>query len=433
MLTTTSTTRFLIVLILLYGTLLIYASLMPFTFNVQVNLHQQLLYKFWSYWPFNPFGRISGSDLLSNLVLYFPLGFLLTTYSALTKNRSTKITILTALAICFSLSMSIEFVQIFIVNRVSSATDLLLNSISGLCGATVGAYLGKRYFNDFINWIQQRWHQWPLDIFTLLLIMLLCADAFAPFLPTIKLSQVWHSLKRSHIDPIGGFSLHPWHWWLMIRILPVHLLTIMLAFWNADDTRKGHWMQAACLTSGIVLGLELIKPMIATRDINVANVIASAIGAFMVLISGAWIRQLSRKNILNLAILCTFSYTLYLGWLPFNFNWNLQAAAHKLPTTIKALLPLYDYAMGATLDHARLFVQNITLSAILIFLLRLRYHTFANNRNRIYFALISGMLIGIMQEGGQLFMLSRTPSMTDIYCFMIGGYLSTKMPHNNKL
>lgn len=416
------------VLIWLYASLLVYASLMPFALNTDVDLHRQLTHNFWSYWPFNPFGRISGSDVASNLVLYFPLGFLLATYGALTKQRATAITVLIALALCFSLSMGIEFLQIFIVNRVSSATDLLLNSISGLTGALAGIYLGRQYFNDISNWIEQRWQQWPLDIFTLLLLMLLCADALSPFLPTINLAQVWHSLKRSHINPIGGFALHPWHWWLMIKLLPFHLLTLMLAFWNGADNRKQRWLQAAWLTTIIVIVLELTKPMIATRDINIANVIASAAGAFMAIPIAPWTGQLSRKSILNLASAATLGYILYLGWYPFNFNWSLQGAFHKLPNTIRALLPLYDYAMGATLDHVRLFVQNITLSTILIFLLRLRYSCFDSNRNKIYLALLTGLVIGVLQEGGQLFMLSRTPSMTDIYCYMFGGWLAMQIP-----
>jgi VanZ family protein len=407
---------------------------MPFTLVSPLGLKEHFLHQFWSHWPFNPAERISGSDLISNLALYLPLGFLLATRTTLTKNTSTMATILRALIICSTLSLGIELLQHFIINRVPSASDWLFNSLSGLAGAAAGAVLGQRYFDNAIIWIRQRWEQSPLDILTLLLLLLLCADALAPFLPTIKLSQVWRSLKRSHFDLREGFALHPWHWWIMIKVQTFHLLSLMIAFWNGAAQNQRHRAQVACITTIFALGLELMKPMIDTRDINMANVVASSAGAFLILITGpAIVTRISRKNILSLAIISLLCYLLYLGWAPFDFHWNLQVAKHKLPINLKELLPLYHYAMGATLEHARLFTQSIILAGILVYLLRIRYTWFNLNTNIIYLALLIGVVIGILQEGGQLFLFTRTPSMTDIYCFMTGAYLGTKVPINKRL
>jgi len=434
MLETTPNSRFLIILILLYSALLIYASLMPFTWVESINFQQTFHHDFWSDWPFNSHRRISGSDFVSNLALYMPLGFLLATQITLSNRTSRKTTIILVLIFCGGLSLGIECLQTFIVNRVPSASDWLLNSISGLVGAIAGIIFGHKYFYRVTAWLTDRWQHWPLDIFTLLLLMLLCADALSPFLPTIKLSQVWRSLKRSHFDLVDGFSQHPWHWWIMVKIQTFHLISLMLSFWNGAKQHQRHWVKFACITVLLALGMELMKPMIASRTINVANVIASNLGSFLVVITGPLlITRISRKSILTLAILSILSYLLYLGWTPFNFNWELQSAKQKLPNNLKELLPLYHYAMGATMEHARLFVQNITLSAILVYLLRLRYDSFNSHENGIYFALLTGLIVGILQEGGQFFLVNRTPSMTDIYCFLIGGYLGTKIPRNDKL
>lgn len=431
---TTSNSRFLIILILLYSALLIYASLMPFTWVESINLEHTFQRDFWSDWPFNSHRRISGSDFVSNLALYIPLGFLLATHITLTNRTSRKTTIFIVLIVCGGLSLGIECLQTFIVNRVPSASDWLLNSTSGLVGALSGIIFGQKYFYRAATWLTDRWQHWPLDIFTLLLIMLLFADTLSPFLPTIKLSQIWRSLKRSHFDLLDGFSQHPWHWWVMVKMQTFHLLSLMLSFWNGAQQHQRRWVKIACMTALLALCMELMKPMIATRTINIANIISSNVGSFLLVITGPIvITRISRKTILNLAILSIISYMLYLGWTPFNFHWELQSVKQKLPDSLKELLPLYHYAMGATMEHARLFVQNITLSGILIYLLRLRYDIFDSHKNKIYFALITGVIIGVLQEGGQLFLINRTPSMTDIYCFMIGGYLGTKIPRNDTL
>jgi glycopeptide antibiotics resistance protein len=69
--------------VLIYGGMLIYASLMPYDFMTEVNLKDLLYHNAWDHWPFNPKARISGSDLVSNLALYVPLGFLLATRCSL--------------------------------------------------------------------------------------------------------------------------------------------------------------------------------------------------------------------------------------------------------------------------------------------------------------------------------------------------------------
>ena len=57
--------KLLNILALLYGLLLIYASLMPFNFATGPDAIQNLD-RIWSYWPINPEARISGSDVVSN-------------------------------------------------------------------------------------------------------------------------------------------------------------------------------------------------------------------------------------------------------------------------------------------------------------------------------------------------------------------------------
>lgn len=414
-----SSQKRLTVLTLLYGGLLLYASLMPYDFMEQANL-PRLWHSAWNQWPFNPRARLSASDLLSNLVLYIPLGFLLASrcrMAYLSPFKSLAITILT----CSLLSCGIELLQGLTISRTMSATDWVSNSFSGFLGAAAGARHGAAIWSKVVDWIDRRFQSHPLDIFTLAFMGLLAADALAPFLPTISPSQVWRNLKQSHFYPLEGLAQHPWHWWLVGRVLIYATLTFLLASWKGADAPYRKWRRAIPVAFFFMLGLELAKIFIASRSFNIANVFTSTTGIIAAALAlPIFFGRLSRNRKLNLAILALAGYGLYLAWTPFDFAWDLAQLRQKFPALIE-LLPFYHYAMGASLNHARLFVQHIALMTGLIYFLRLRFTEFDENRSKLLLAVTIAIIAGLMQEGGQLFLPDRTPSMTDIYCLMIGA------------
>lgn len=426
--------KLLTILVLLYGGLLIYASLMPYNFTSSVDLSQLFHVRIWNYWPFNPWARFSGSDFLSNLVLYVPLGFLLATRLCFTRIGRLMSFGLTAL-VCSCLSAGIETLQGLTISRIPSATDWVLNSVSGLLGAGVGVAQGRPLWGRTTSWLKDRWHSHPLDIVTLSYMVLLTADALSPFLPTILLSQVWRNLENSHFGIAEGLAQHPWHWWLITRALMYLILTFLLAAWGGTGHRRRAWGKAMFLAMFFSLGLELMKPMIDSRVINVANIVIAAAGAALAAGMGSLCAdRLSRRRKLDLAILALLGYECYLAWTPFNFIWALEPALRKLPSAVE-LLPLYHYAMGASLNHVRLFVQAIVLQGILIYLLRMRFFRFDQCQARLALAVLLAAVLGLILEGGQLFLPSRTPAMTDVYCFMIGaacGALLPRMHHRTE-
>jgi VanZ family protein len=261
---------------------------------------------------------------------------------------------------------------------------------------------------------------------------LLTADALTPFLPTIQLSQVWGSLKRSHFSILEGLSLHPWHWWLTTRLLVYMVLTFLLAVWNRSATRDRRWGKALLLTTLFAVSLEFVKPMIVSRSINLANIAISVLGIILAILIGPRLAdRLSRRRKLDAAIVALLVYLFYLAWTPFSFVWNEDLFRQKLPAPIE-LLPFYHYAMGSTLNHARLFVQSVAVQGILVYLLRMRFEWFEHNRFRLALALMLVVMLGLLQEGGQMFLPTRVPSMTDIYCFMIGGALGSMLPRSRQ-
>lgn len=403
-----------------YAVLLIYASLMPFDFSFESERYGQYKF-FWSYWPFNPGARISGSDVLSNLVLYTPLGWMIMVRLRLS-NFNPIFSLAASGIICSLISIFVEMLQIYTVSRVASGSDCLLNSISGLAGGFCGLAAGEKMWISGIDRLKDNWQQKPTVIAALILAGLTAADAMSPFMPTILLKQVGRNFKRSLFSMDLGFAVHPWHWWLLKVGLFYACLTLLFSSCVKNNSRCLRIVQAVFIAGLFCFCLEVGKLFIVSRFFNTANVISGWLGC----IGGLAIGLLSgkRKNIdkLNWGIGLTLLYIFYLGWFPFDFNWRIEHIPARLPSML-TLLPLYDYAMGASLNHARLFLQSIFLSALLVYLLKIRLGWFQRKTYGVWAAALFCAVLGILQEGGQIFLSSRHPSMTDIYCFAAGGYL----------
>lgn len=109
-----------------YALLIVYGSLYPFSGW----LPAEDVFAFLSgHWP----RYIIRSDVITNILVYLPLGLLLA--RALRYRLRPAGAIFTATLICLLLSFAMESLQALLPERVSSRLDLLLNGLGGLGGA----------------------------------------------------------------------------------------------------------------------------------------------------------------------------------------------------------------------------------------------------------------------------------------------------------
>ncbi|MCK5826533.1 MAG: VanZ family protein [Desulfuromusa sp.] len=283
-------------LTLSYFLLLVYASLMPYDFNFATDF-KWALNRALSHWPINPHARVSGSDILSNLILYIPLGFLI---AAQLNNKWTSWfkCCFFAFVFCSLTSLAVETAQAATFSRTASVTDWVMNSLSGFIGSYIGARYGQWSWHKSCDWISRRWQHSPLDIFTLLFAALIAADALAPFLPTLLLSQVWRSIKSSKFNIINGFSQHPWHWWLVNHIFVYMVLTILALHWGGQNKKQRSRLHAATICFLFAAVLELGKLFIASRVMNLSNLLANWVGILLaILVLKFWRLYLQRTVI----------------------------------------------------------------------------------------------------------------------------------------
>jgi len=161
-----------------YAAFIMYASLSPF-FGWQ----EQGL-EFWAVLT-SPLGlTYTGFDALSNLLAYFPFGMLL----ALTLRTyfGSERSVLLATLLAMALSVTMEYLQMYLPSRTSSNADILANSFGALGGALLAVSIAERaWFVRVTQWrIGLFRHGAGVD-FGLALVMLWMFAQINPSLPML--------------------------------------------------------------------------------------------------------------------------------------------------------------------------------------------------------------------------------------------------------
>lgn len=420
-----STVRLLSILCGAYVLLLFYASLMPFDFTVDQAWVDAQLRRAWQFWPFERVLHTSRADMLSNVMLYVPLGLLVAARLALNPRRPRWVALLTGVAVCGAASLLVELGQVFSTSRIASATDFLMNLAGGSAGAAAGALLGARGWLALTARIHRRHAERPLALVAALLLVVLAVDAVYPLLPTLDVGTIKHNLKDSVVSLESGFSRHPWHHWVVRRVGVYGVLTLLLGASMQRATRQ-RWIKAAVLVVCFATAAEVVKPFIVSRNANAANVVSSAGGALLGLVLGpVLVGRLSPRLKVLLPVTLLAGYLVYVEWTPFVFTWDPSRVADRMPTGAE-WLPLYHYAMGGRAEDVRLFLRTIVIVGTLTYAVMCRWRRDAesNRSGAILKAALLAGCFGLFLEVGQFF-LDRVPSTTDVFCFAVGGGLGS--------
>ena len=193
-------------LALLFAAMILYASLYPFE---GWQWPGDALWSFlWAPWP----RYWTGFDVVSNLVGYVPLGFLLAL--GLLRSGWGRWAWLIAVLLPLTLSLLVEVVQHFLPRRVPSNLDLVLNVCGGLLGAS--SAWGLERLGGLRRWTQFRrdWFE-PEAHGSLVLLALWPFALLYPASVPFGLGQVWERLE----DLLVAFLTEtPFLEWVPMRI-----------------------------------------------------------------------------------------------------------------------------------------------------------------------------------------------------------------------
>jgi len=177
------------IFLMLYLLFIVYGSLFPLT---GWRLSQQDI---WTVWMAGWSGRVSGSDLLTNILVYIPLGFLLALNVPAKAGFAARALFSVVLGTILSITM--EYLQMFLPGRTSSFLDVLLNSFSSCCGALCvwgqdeRSTIGKR-----LSALRHKWfNDGRITDAGLILLGAWGLMQLAPFVPSLDVGDIKKGLK----------------------------------------------------------------------------------------------------------------------------------------------------------------------------------------------------------------------------------------------
>lgn len=243
-----------------YACLIIYVSLYPFTgWHAAIN----------GWWSFDPsvYRHISRSDVLANVLLYLPFGFLF----ALRRGLRALPLILVA---AFAISLGVETTQACIPGRVSSALDLGTNVIGAALGAVAatslrwpgfvgGRFLMARVQTDRIAWLGVA----ALVAWT--------SAQLIPFVPSIDVSTLRHGLRLLWYALHGTQPIRGWR--IFVYVVATASLTVCgaAALRTARANLPAAWLLAVLPIKVLVIGRQLSAEALVGTAVGVAVGIAA--------------------------------------------------------------------------------------------------------------------------------------------------------------
>lgn len=174
-------------LALIYAALIVFASLFPFDgwrsqgVDPLVFLLAKIPPPYWTWF-----------DVNTNIAGYAPFGFLMAL--AMLRSGWSRGAVPIAFLVGTLLSLSMEFIQIYLPRRVPSNMDLVLNSAGTLLGALVAALLEKLGAIDRWSQFRERWFVPQARGALVLLAMWPVALLFPASVPLV-LGQMWERLE----------------------------------------------------------------------------------------------------------------------------------------------------------------------------------------------------------------------------------------------
>ena len=416
--------RLLTVLCTVYALLLLYASLVPFDLvAVDEATVADRLDAAWRMWPVEPQVPVGRLDAIINVLLYVPLAGLIVTRWRLTDALPRWFAPIGGVVVAMAVSVTAEGGQLFSAARTASVLDVLLNTAGGILGAVIGGLFGPRIWLGLIRGYRRHRHERPMALVAAVMLVFLTIDALSPLIPALPLTHIESNLARSHFTDVRtGLALHSWHHWIVARGGLYAVLTVVLGASGAGSPWR-RWLGAAAVALWFALVTEACKPLIASRTANVANVLTAACGCLLgLLVAPVAAARIGQRGRLTAALITMCACIFYVELQPFAFVWDVEAMGAQVPSG-SGWLPLYHYAMGARIEDIRLFVRTLLLAGGLAYLLMLRRQPLVRT-GRLWRAALAGGItgtLGLILELGQFLLPGRVPSVTDVFCFALGG------------
>jgi VanZ family protein len=418
----------------LFGLFAIYGSLVPLDFH-PLPLGEALAR--FSRISYLTLGIGSRADFVSNILLFIPLGFLLSG-ACLVDRRGWVRAALAATGIGlfgFALSVAIEFTQVYFPPRTVSLNDILAETSGALLGVALWSLVGPALTEWLRAFSGER--RRPLLLVRLLAAyaVLFLISQLMPFDITIDLGELAQKYRAGRIVlvPFGHAypSMLAGLWDLgtdALLWMPVGALASI--GWLPSRTRRRPPVAAFAMGVFMVGLVELAQLFIFTRYADVTDLLTGALGIaggiFIVTASVTSGTPAARPSGIRMrpigALLVWLPLLAVYHWAPFDFAISREALREGLRTLW--VVPFRNYYFGSEFHAFTELTRKFLLAAPVGALLRLAVPPSASRAvNRLQhasFVLIALMVFGAL-EAGQIFLPGRIADLTDVMIAVAGA------------
>jgi glycopeptide antibiotics resistance protein len=351
------------------------------------------------------------------------------------------------------LALLLEFLQIFVSNRIVSQRDVFAQALGTLIGLTAWWLVGQ----TMTDWLRghhgARQAGLPAGLQRLRAILTIYAAGWLvsmlqPFELTLSPAMIWRKVKGGGINlvPFGGpFASGADRVWDVISALvsavPLGGLALLMAVSVGARKRRAFALAAGVL---FVSASELVQILVVNRVVDVTDVMTGSLGIWLgiwatdrlatlpatlrdsperpVAVVGGW--AVGRRTLAAVACSVAWSGVLaFYHWKPFAFDLTPAHVRERLQQM--SLLPLrqYQFETGAQLlAQATLKVGlGIPLGLCLAVATADAWREASHGETlRWTLALLMGVLVFGVIEVGQLFLPQRVPDVTDVLWGTIG-------------
>lgn len=416
-------------LALMYALVALFASLLPLNFTpmpleTAVQRFQAALAE--------PVQVDSKSDWASNIMLFIPLGYLMTAALAVDRPRLRFLAALLVVVICGLFSASIEFTQLFFYPRVTSLNDIVAETIGGGLGAlgwlTVGQTLTSWARRDELGLGAG---VFPMELLPCCLLGLVI-DQLLPLDITIQPAELYHKYKEGKVRLAYWL---PWPGWedVALRELPNIFLflpigVLLAGLGGARWRRWSGWWRVLGLGLLLVAGIKFVQLFVRSRNSFAMDVLTNALAILLGWALGLAVRNSGTGSAASKARSVCFAAAAvvwlvvvgFLNWHPFDFSTDLNFGVDRLRNV--PLLPFQDYVSNNYLQGFDQIITRLTVYLPIGLILPLAFG-WRGRSSAGAFVIILIAVWAVTVEIGQAFLPTRYPSLTDVLVETVGAWL----------
>ncbi|MFA5243321.1 MAG: VanZ family protein [Sulfuricella sp.] len=413
-----------------YTAFVIYGSLVPLQFQQHPWEEAWALFRNIRYLNL---GIGSRADWVANILLFIPLAFIWLSVLWHGKNIFWRIAAtLFVLAACASLSIGIEFTQIFFPPRTVSLNDIYAETLGAFIGVSLWWVIGAAVTRWYLGW---RAVKGAMDLAQRLLygyLFLLFGYNLLPLDLTISPVEIYHKWHEGRIVFIpftnGQAGLAQRFYGFLTDVL-IWVPAGVLASLTARHNAKRIWLE---LTAAAAM-IEFLQIFVYTRVTDTTDILTGSLGSAI----GIWLairwraeepavkqaKVAGNPSGLIAGILLWLALIFAVFWYPFDFRTD-GAFLHSRLTEATTRIPLAIYYFGTEYRAVTEVLHKIGFFFPLGILLALLAGRIRSGPPSLWkmAALASAGIVAGSVEVGQLFLPGKFADLTDWVLEMAGGW-----------